>query len=69
VLCDKHNVDYSKILDVYEAENVKEISYLKYMGGFAGMCLPKDTKALAKLAKSTEVETFNFLLEENKKYI
>ena len=69
VLCDKHNVDYSKILDVYEAENVKETSYLRYMGGFAGMCLPKDTKALAKLAKNTEVETFNFLLEENKKYI
>ena len=68
-LCDIHNVDYSKVLDVYRAENVEETSYLKYIGGFAGMCLPKDTNALAKLAENTEVETFKFLLEENKKYI
>ena len=68
-LCDEHHVDYSKVLDVYRAEDVEETSYLKYIGGFGGMCLPKDTNALAKLAENTEVETFKFLLEENKKYI
>lgn len=68
-LCKIHNVNYSKVLDVYEAENVSETSYLKFMGGFAGMCLPKDTIALAKLAEKTDIKTFDFLLTENMKYL
>lgn len=68
-LCDIHNVDYNKILDVYEAESVKETAYLKYFNeSFGGMCLPKDVKALSKLAENTNIDTFKFILSENKKF-
>lgn len=36
--------------------------------GFGGMCLPKDTSALAKIMENTNVKFFDNLLEENKKY-
>jgi UDP-glucose 6-dehydrogenase len=32
------------------------------------MCLPKDVKAINKLTKDTNIDTFNFILEENKKF-
>jgi len=68
-LCDKHNVDYSKILEVYKAEAVKETAYLKYFNeGFGGMCLPKDVKAINKLTEDTNISTFDFILNENKKF-
>jgi len=68
-LCDIHNVDYNKVLDVYKAENVKETAYLKYFNeSFGGMCLPKDVKALAKLAEDTNIDTFKFILSENEKF-
>lgn len=69
-LCDEYNVDYSKILEVFEAEGVKETSYLKYFNeGFGGMCLPKDVTAISKLADRININTFNFILEENKKFL
>jgi len=68
-LCDKHNVDYSNVLDVYRAESVKETAYLKYFNeGFGGMCLPKDVNAINKLTKDTDIDTFDFILNENKKF-
>lgn len=68
-LCDKYEVDYSKVLDVYRAEEVKETAYLKYFKeGFGGMCLPKDVKAINKLTEGTNIDTFNFILQENKKF-
>ena len=68
-LCDKHNVDYSKVLGVYKAEAVKETAYLRYFNeGFGGMCLPKDVKAINKLTKDTNISTFDFILNENKKF-
>ena len=68
-LCDKHNVDYSKVLDVYRAESVKETAYLKYFNeGFGGMCLPKDVNAINKLTEDTDISTFDFILNENKKF-
>jgi UDPglucose 6-dehydrogenase len=68
-LCDKHNVDYSKVLEVYKAEEVKETAYLKYFDeGFGGMCLPKDVNAINKLTKDTDISTFDFILNENKKF-
>jgi nucleotide sugar dehydrogenase len=68
-LCDKHNVDYSKVLDVYRAESVHETAYLSYFKeGFGGMCLPKDVKAINKLTKDTNISTFDFILNENNKF-
>ena len=68
-LCDKYNVDYNNVLDAYRAEAVKETAYLKYFKqGFGGMCLPKDVKAINKLAEDTNIDTFNFIIEENKKF-
>ena len=68
-LCDKHNVDYSNVLDIYRAEEVKETAYLRYFNeGFGGMCLPKDVNAINKLTKDTDISTFDFILNENKKF-
>lgn len=68
-LCDKHNVDYSKVLDVYRAESVNETAYLSYFKeGFGGMCLPKDVKAINKLTEDTNISTFDFILNENNKF-
>lgn len=68
-LCEINGVDYSKILDVYKAEDVKETAYLKYFReGFGGMCLPKDVTALAKFAQDTDIDTFKFILSENNKF-
>tara|TARA_R100001591_G_scaffold37411_1_gene48695 strand:+ start:107 stop:874 length:768 start_codon:yes stop_codon:yes gene_type:complete len=73
-ICDKFGVDYSTILKAYKLENVEETSYLKYseeLGGFAGMCLPKDVLALSKLVEQEEidVELFKFIFEENEKFV
>lgn len=73
-LCDSFNVDYSTVLKAYEYQNVKETDYLHYakeLGGFGGMCLPKDTKALAKLVadKNLKIDTFEFIINENRKHI
>lgn len=68
-LCDKHNVDYSKVLEVYRAESVHETAYLNYFKeGFGGMCLPKDVKAINKLTEDTNISTFDFILNENNKF-
>lgn len=69
-LCEMNDVDYSKVLDVYKAESVEETAYLKYFknGAFGGMCLPKDTQALAKFAEDTDIETFKFIINENRKF-
>lgn len=73
-ICDKFGVDYNTILKAYKLENVKETSYLKYsknLRGFGGMCLPKDVLALSKLVEQEEIDVdlFNFIFEENEKFI
>ena len=70
-LCDEFNVDYRNILRAYELEGVKETEYLKYLGPYGGMCLPKDVLALQKLTEVLlpEVSTFNFIHKENEKIL
>ena len=53
-------------------EHIQDI-YLdcnKNFRGFGGMCLPKDTKAIAALCKDKNIDVgfFNTLIEENNKY-
>jgi len=71
-VCKKYGVNYTRVKNAMT--NRKHINhfYLECndsFRGFAGMCLPKDTKALAAISKGTGVEFFNRLLEENDKYI
>ena len=73
-ICDKYNVDYSKVLLAFALENVAETSYLRYnkeFKGFGGMCLPKDVRALSKLVEkeNINVDLFKFILQENEKFI
>ena len=73
-ICDKFNIDYESVLLAYQLENVAETSYLRYnneLKGFGGMCLPKDVKALAKLVEKEEIDVnlFDFILKENKKFL
>lgn len=70
-LCKKYDVDYTAVKDA--VTNIRHIPhyYLECndnMRGFAGMCLPKDLKALDKMCEGTYVEFFKRILEENEKY-
>jgi len=72
-LCSSLGADYTKIKDVVvNREHIEDI-YLDCndsFRGFGGMCLPKDTNALAYLCKqmANGVEFFEFLIKENAKY-
>ena len=72
-LCDSLGVDYGNVLKGYLKENVSEDKYLKYspeFKGYGGACLPKDVNALAKFIENNtlNIDTFNFLKQENSKY-
>ena len=69
-LCKMHNVNYDNVLNTFLLEGVEQSAYLEYFDGqgFGGMCLPKDTKALVKLAENTNIDTFKFILSENDKF-
>lgn len=71
-VCKKNNINYTNVKNAIV--NIKYIPdyYLDVnensLRGFGGMCLPKDTVALAKFAENTNVEFFKDLLKENNKY-
>jgi len=70
-LCEKQDADYTKIKNTMTLRNQINGKYLDCnsdLRGFGGMCLPKDTRAMAFLAKNTNVEFFDCLLKENSKY-
>tara|TARA_R110000787_G_scaffold280189_1_gene390795 strand:- start:4997 stop:5794 length:798 start_codon:yes stop_codon:yes gene_type:complete len=70
-ICKKHDVEYSNVKNAIINRNHINGNYLecnKNFRGFGGVCLPKDTAAMAKLAQETNVEFFKNLLEENAKY-
>lgn len=70
-VCKAAGVDYSEVKNaIVQRDHITDI-YLdcnENFRGFGGMCLPKDTKALAYLAKDLNVSFFDMLLEENSKY-
>jgi UDPglucose 6-dehydrogenase len=72
-ICKATGVDYSKVKDaMVKRDHITDI-YLdcnENIRGFGGMCLPKDTKALAHLCKDLEVPVtfFQIVLDENDKY-
>jgi len=63
-------VNYQRVLDGFAEVNESTKDYLRCspeLRGFAGACLPKDTKALAYLAKEVGIEQnlFSVILELN----
>ena len=72
-LCKKSDVDYANVKEaIVSRANISDV-YLdcnENLRGFGGMCLPKDTSALAYLSKKigTDIEFFKDILKENKKY-
>ena len=69
-ICDKLNADYMKILDSYMKRNVNPRDYLEVsenLRGYGGGCLPKDTKAIAHLARKlgSQLSLFDQVEEDN----
>mgnify|MGYP003111065063 CR=1 FL=1 len=70
-ICNLVEVNYTNVKNAIVNRNHINSNYLecnKNFRGFGGMCLPKDTSAMAKLAENTDVEFFKDLLKENSKY-
>lgn len=69
--CKTKNVNYTNVKNAIINRKHINQNYLECndnFRGFGGMCLPKDTAALADMMKNTNVRFFDYLLEENKKY-
>tara|TARA_R100001594_G_scaffold147606_2_gene200938 strand:- start:2882 stop:3682 length:801 start_codon:yes stop_codon:yes gene_type:complete len=72
-VCKSLGVDYKNVKDAVTQRNHISKNYLECnnnLRGFGGVCLPKDTLAMAKLSKKLgiNIEFFEMLLRENKKY-
>ena len=72
-ICKTLDVDYNKVKSAIVNRDHINDTYLecnKNLRGFGGMCLPKDTSAIASLAKefNLDVKFFEMLLSENDKY-
>jgi len=72
-VCKNLDADYSSVKNAMVTRDHIGDHYLscnKDLRGFGGMCLPKDTKAIAALCRSLDldVDFFECLLRENKKY-
>jgi UDPglucose 6-dehydrogenase len=72
-VCEKVGANYTNVKNaITTREHIQDI-YLdcnKNFRGFGGMCLPKDTKAIAALCRyeNVNVDFFATLIEENAKY-
>lgn len=72
-ICNSMDVSYSNVQRAMTQRDHISNFYLHCsdeLRGFGGMCLPKDTKALAHLSKmmKTNVEFFSDIIKENEKY-
>ena len=67
------DINYSNVKEtIIDRDHINDV-YLdcnENLRGFGGMCLPKDTSAIAMLAKqlNLDIEFFNTILLENEKY-
>ena len=69
-LCNAMGSDYDKVRDAFLFHGVGDGHYLKVnkeFGGFGGTCLPKDSKALAKLVDDLglPMEVFKVIVSDN----
>ena len=72
-VCKSLSADYSKVKNtMVQRDHIGDfyISCNEELRGFGGMCLPKDTSAIASLCKdkNIDVDFFSNLLSENQKY-
>jgi UDP-glucose 6-dehydrogenase len=72
-ICKKLNIDYSIIKDSFIKRGTTKDIYLdvnENFRGYAGVCLPKDTKALDFFVKSIglDLKLFEIIDSENKKF-
>ena len=70
-VCKHYGVDYTAIKNVMVHRSHIIDMYLECndnFRGFAGMCLPKDTKEIATVARKVGVDFFDNILMENSKY-
>ena len=70
-VCKKTNVNYTNVKNAITKRKHINSNYLEcndYFRGFGGMCLPKDTAAMAMLSREINVDFFDNLIEENSKY-
>lgn len=71
----KHfGANYDAIKDTFLHHGIQEGHYLnvnKTFGGFGGMCLPKDTKAMKALVEelNLDLDIFRFIDSENEKFV
>ena len=57
-VCEKLNSDYGTVLDTFLLRKTSSANYLSCgpdMRGYGGMCLPKDTKAMADLCRQLDL--------------
>jgi len=69
-LCQSMGSDYDKVKDAFLFHGIGDGHYLrvnKEFGGFGGTCLPKDSKALAKLVDDLglPMEVFKVIVSDN----
>jgi len=72
-VCQRLGADYASVKDAMTIRSHIPDLYLdcnESFRGFGGMCLPKDTKAIAALCENMhlDIEFFKMLLKENSKY-
>ncbi len=73
-VCQHFGANYGVIKDAFLFHGIGESHYLNVndeFGGYAGVCLPKDTKAMKVLCDkyNIDVEIFKFIDKENDKFI
>jgi len=70
-ICEKSGVDYSVVMKTVSQRDHISKNYLqcnKNFRGFGGVCLPKDTRAMAALEKGTDITFFSDILKQNSKF-
>jgi len=70
-VCESVGVSYTNVKNAIINRKHINGNYLECNNnfrGFGGVCLPKDTAAMAKMAEKTKVEFFKDILKENLKY-
>ena len=73
-LCEELGAEYDVVKNSFLFHGLGEGHYLnvnKEFGGFGGMCLPKDTKAMAMLVEKLglDLSLFRNILDENEKFV